>query len=271
MQDMTTNFCDLLPVGTTGTLKDTRDNKVYTVAKIANSKWENVGCWMTQNLALFGDTVLTINDTDLDSNIFTTTEQTYTLPTATNTGGFDNTKLKDSNSTDTYANQQVRNPADPDTNKYGAYYSYCAATAGTCLQGAYADIIPNSSNAGNAGNVANTTVVPANQNATSSICPKGWQLPINGGTTTDKSYSKLLSGLSGSAGSTTMRGAPYNFVYGGGVNGSSLNGAGSGGYYWSSTAISAALAYDLFFGSSLVTPSYSGGRFLGHSVRCVAR
>ncbi len=272
MQEMTHAACASQPTPAAGetsvptkTLIDIRDKKTYTIAKLKDGN-----CWMTDNLALEGGTTLTIEDSDLDPNVYINEWRTYTLPVAT-TSEFSNARVNDKNGISTYANQQVRNAANPDTNKYGAYYSWCVATAGTCLQGAYVDIIPNSGNAGNAGNVANTTIVPANQNATSSICPKGWQLPVNGSTTTDKSYGKLLSGLSGSAGSTTMQGTPYNFVYGGFVGGSSLSTAGSSGLYWSSTACSDADAYSLGFYSSSVSPSSSNLRFLGVSVRCVAR
>ncbi len=269
MQEITPTICSNTPEADTAgnhqyPLTDSRDGSTYTVAKLKDGN-----CWMTQNLALPGSTTLTINDSDLDPSVFTDASKTYTLPAAT-TSGFSNVQAKDKNGTSTYTNQQVRNPANPDTNKYGAYYSWCAATAGTCLQGAYVDIIPNSNNIGNAGNVANTTIVPANQNATSSICPKGWQLPISGSTTTNKSYKKLLNGLSGSAGSTTMRGAPYNFVYGGDVTNSSLYNAGSDGLYWSSAAFSATNAYYLYFNSSNVYPSVSNARYYGLSVRCVA-
>ncbi len=273
MQEMTHAACASQPTPAAGetsvptkTLIDIRDKKTYTIAKLKDGN-----CWMTDNLALEGGTTLTIEDSDLDPNVYINKWRTYTLPVAT-TSGFSNAQVNDKNGTATYANQQVRNAASPDTNKYGAYYSWCAATAGACLQGAYADIIPNSSNAGNAGNVANTTVIPKNQDATSSICPKGWQLPVNGNTTTDKSYNKLLSGIpDSSAGSTTIRQAPYYFVYGGYVINSSLFAAGSAGYYLSSTASSATDAYALYFLSSDVYPSSGNARYYGYSVRCVAR
>ncbi len=271
MQEMTHAACASQPTPAAGetsvptkTLIDIRDKKTYTIAKLKDGN-----CWMTDNLALEGGTTLTIEDSDLDPNVYINKWRTYTLPVAT-TSGFSNTQVNDKNGTATYPNQQVRNPVSPDANKYGAYYSWCVATAGTCLQGAYADIIPNSNNAGNAGNAANTTTLTSG-NASSSICPKGWQLPVNGNTTTDKSYGKLLSGLSGSAGSTTMQGTPYNFVYGGFVDISSLYYAGSYGYYWSSTAYSATVAYRLSFSSSGVYPSSNYDRYFGLSARCVAR
>ena len=61
-----------------------------------------------------------------------------------------------------------------------------------------------------------------------------------------------------------------NFPYAGYVNGSSLNGVGSGGNYWSRTAYSANSAYYLWFNSSDVYPADYNLRYLGFSVRCVA-
>ncbi len=278
MQEMSPHVCASMQESTATVdngkvLIDYRDKKEYKVAKLKDGN-----CWMTQNLALEGGTTLTINDSDLDPSVFTDTSKVYTLPTAITTA-FYSIQTTDKNGISTFSNQQVRNPANPDTNKYGAYYSWCVATAGTCLRGVYEDIIPNSNNAGNAGNVSNTTAVPANQNATSSICPKGWQLPVNGNTATDKSYNKLLSGFSGSTGNAIMLNSPYEFVYSGSViNYSALDYTGSRGIYWSSTgntnAISATssadnIAYSLYFFDNSVSPSANSNRYFGNSVRCV--
>ncbi len=276
MQDMNPSACSsqTTPAASattvpTKTLADSRDGNKYTISKLADGN-----CWMTDNLALPGGTTLTINDSDLDMSVFTDISKTYTLPVATN-GGFSSTQVNDKNSTATYPNQQVRNPANPDTKKYGAYYSWCAATAGTCLQGAYVDIIPNSSNAGNAGNVANTTIVPADQNATSSICPKGWQLPTSNNTDAkQKSFSGLTTAYnigSDADGSEKLRTAPLSFVYAGFATDGSMSPVGVFGRYWSSTANAATNAYNLSFASGNVNPSSYYHRYLGFSVRCVAR
>ena len=45
MQDMTTEICNASTVGQTNRLTDTRDGKLYWVAKLADNQ-----CWMTQNL-----------------------------------------------------------------------------------------------------------------------------------------------------------------------------------------------------------------------------
>ena len=53
--------------------------------------------------------------------------------------------------------------------------------------------------------------------------------------------------------------------YGGG----SVNGSGSGGYYWSSTVLDADRAWDMLFSSSTVNAGYSNYRAHGVSLRCL--
>ena len=61
------------------------------------------------------------------------------------------------------------------------------------------------------------------------------------------------------------------FVRGGYANpGYYLYYAGLEGDYWSSVGRSSSNAYYLIFDSGGVSPSYSGIRFFGQSVRCVA-
>ena len=63
---------------------------------------------------------------------------------------------------------------------------------------------------------------------------------------------------------------PYNFPYAGHVLNGSLDYVGSYGNYWSRTAKSGTVAYDLFFSSSNVGPAYNDYRYNGFPVRCVA-
>jgi hypothetical protein len=51
--------------------------------------------------------------------------------------------------------------------------------------------------------------------------------------------------------------------------GTGLDYRGSNGYYWSSSLVSAAYGYGLYFVSSGVYPAYGNLRFLGFSVRAV--
>ena len=61
------------------------------------------------------------------------------------------------------------------------------------------------------------------------------------------------------------------FVRGGYVSpGYYLDYAGYDGYYWSSVGRTSSGAYYLVFASGVVTPSGSGTRYRGQSLRCVA-
>ena len=58
-------------------------------------------------------------------------------------------------------------------------------------------------------------------------------------------------------------------VLGGNGNGSSVNNAGSNGYYWSSTWYSNTYAYYMYFYSSGVSPQNYRSKYHGFAVRCV--
>ena len=119
--------------------------------------------------------------------------------------------------------------------------------------------------------------------ATDSICPKGWQLPVNGAAN-DKSWGKLLTGTykladgttainSSANGSRALRSFPLSIVFSGyyyWVNGG-LSSRGTYGYYWSSTPYALTRAHYLNFNSTGVNPQNGYNKTFGLAVRCVAR
>ena len=128
-------------------------------------------------------------------------------------------------------------------NTYGGYYSWYTATAGT-----------------------GTAALTVNgQNAPASICPKGWRLPTGGnGGELESLYNNYPS-------NPVLRSNPVNLTLSGNVYSSSRDDQGSNGYYWSSTVYSSYGAYYLLLDTSHVYPAnYTGGKYNGHSVRCVA-
>ncbi len=133
----------------------------------------------------------------------------------------------------------------------GNYYSWGAATAG---QASY------------------ITGDSVERESMHSICPKGWRLPPNSG---DRSYASLFEAygalVSLKAGAQDIRLGPLYFVYGGNTYSKSLNGAGSVGNYWSSTATGGASNAYLMMFSDRITVSNGMNRNMGYSVRCVAR
>ncbi|MBQ9029685.1 InlB B-repeat-containing protein [Candidatus Saccharibacteria bacterium] len=101
--------------------------------------------------------------------------------------------------------------------------------------------------------------------AAQKVCPKGWRLP------TQTQYNNIATFMGGnnSTGSSTIRSAPYNFVFGGGFGSGGWNDVGSEGYYWSSAQYSSASAYFLDFHSSNLYTYYSS-KYNGISVRCIS-
>ncbi len=258
MQDMNPTVCANAAIGETKQLIDTRDLKKYWVTKLKDNN-----CWMTQNLDLdIPATGLETGDTDLTANwnSDSTTKPVATQATDAGPSGFRGTntvasydpgiKYCSENTTD-QCNLTSSNNNGHDA--VGNYYSWMAAAAGT---GVGKD---------NDGDIA-----------PSSICPKGWKLPLSGSSnsTVSGSFKYLVDAYSignNVAGSTTIKAAPLYFVYGGVAYDSSLDRVGSHGYCWSSTAASATYTYYLSFASNFVNPSDKYYRVSGYSVRCVAR
>ncbi len=141
MQDTSAStLASLMPNdGSTTVLRDLRDNNKYRITNI------NGTYWMADNLRITGTIPAAgSNFIGADFNI---------------SAGGDLT----AGDTDT-APRAHYNTADTNSATYGAYYNYCAASAGT---------------------VCDSTV---QQDATSDICPKGWRLPTYTEITTVRSY-----------------------------------------------------------------------------------
>ena len=131
----------------------------------------------------------------------------------------------------------------------GNYYQWNAATAGT-----------------------GASATSSYTNATDSICPKGWKLPI-GNSSNSGSFEGLTTAYgitSSTEGANSLRKAPLYFVPADIVESGSLD-AGHFGLYWSSTAISSNGADNLYFYSVYINPSSYNDRYCGQSVRCLAR
>lgn len=187
-------------------------------------------CWMTQNLDLDLSTSKTL--TSADTNI--SGNWTPKTSTTTTISGY-NSDTGKSYDAGNQAYEGTYNPSDPTTAHYlvGNYYQWSAATAG----------------------------YTGTSQSTQSICPAGWTLP------SQSQFQQLInSGLSGS----NFMNAPYYLLRGGDLYVSSLYGAGSYGYYWSSTLVGSSHAYYLHFYSGGVSAGLNNVRYLGLSVRCVA-
>ena len=279
MQEMTAEICQASTENETKQLTDTRDGKKYWVAKLADGN-----CWMTQNLDLDlgvkdGDTdttVLTPADSDVSSN--------WNPPRSTEKNG---TVTSNSDNTETYSwdfGLYVKNNPDD----YGSYCDQVKTMSGcegwtdvtnlTPAETEWTGSVDNTVSGNtydahflignfyqwNAATAGTGRTTSDYANATDSICPKGWRLPIS---RSGREFDTLVGDLD----STTITQAPYYFNPSGQVGSGSLRKAGYRGDYWSSTQYpSIGGAYNLYFRSGYVDPSASYVRYAGLSVRCLA-
>ncbi len=263
MQEMTPSICKQVdtpvavatPGGTnapTMKLKDTRDDSIYSIAKYPDGR-----CWMTQNLKLMGDN---LKEPVSAGNSDGTPADGWSMPRSDKYGF--------SNNTESYAFLPTANDvpenADAHVITNTGYYSWCTATAGTCVS---------SPNIGD--------------NAPSSICPKGWKLP-RGRTIGDNisndfynlfknmglDISNSLADYNATAWQSgdlaKAQSLPYNFTYVGRVTYGDMNNIDEG-YWWTRTMSNAGDAFHLLIVNNSVYPG-TGSNFLreGCAVRCIA-
>ena len=107
-----------------------------------------------------------------------------------------------------------------------------------------------------------------------SICPKNWQLPVNGDTSTNKSFAKLLAAYSITTSDELLANSSLGFKYYGDYRwsqGSEWH-QDSNGYFWSSTPTDAENAYLLLYGaSSTINSQFESTKGTGRTIRCLAR
>ena len=174
MQEFTVEMCKNMKTHEVLTLRDSRDNERYTVVKLRDNK-----CWMTQNLRL-----------KLDPAVTLTPENTNVAENWT-PGPHDKTKVSTENNVNIWSNakrEKIKSVYNVDTyDTAGVYYDWNAATANSA---------PNES--------------VKDKNATSSICPKGWRLPVSSSNVGKGEFWRLLDKYKGTAnwlsGSTKLEG-----------------------------------------------------------------
>lgn len=205
---------------------DERDGNIYTVSRLEDGK-----LWMTRNLHLGNPDspmILTSDDSDVKQN--------YILNASSKEGFV--TDDAESLYVIRYSNQENNNSLTQNMTKvveYGGYYSWCAATAGTCKD-----------------------VAIDKAQASDSICPKGWRLPTSTEMSTliNQSANKALGNFTVYAGQCDGTGFPLD--------------DSNYGYWWSSSADDNENVYRLRADNSKFD-LVSSAKNLGLSVRCVAR
>ena len=210
IQDFTLSQCQSQATSAPALVYDRRDNSAYTVRYI------NGNCWMTQNLRITG----TISATD--SNFSSPASFDVSAGGDLRGGSDTSTTAKShrADSTDTAASGSLGYTID----QLGAWYNYCAASAGEICQEA------------------------VKQDATQDICPAGWYLPSysqqNGIRSYASSFSPIYGGIyySGSLNTATTQGSwwsatsydaignQYSMYYSTGSLGISTGGKSSGRY-----------------------------------------
>ena len=286
MQDISPAVCQNSPAGATKQLTDTRDGKKYWVAKL-----EDGNCWMLQNLDLDLDPARSLTPADSDvsrvwapatatsTTIFNSNDETATLsydpglylksnPTAFNQYCTSSTSLADPSCQSAgFVDVSNRTAATtPDAELLtdqtydahylvGNYYQWNTATAGT-------------------GVTTTAATAESDTDASDSICPRGWQLPVAGpdDNTTSGSFYELLGhyDLTTSSHNGAIASSPLYLQYSGYIYQGQIYQAGYTGRYWSSTVSPANhIAYSLYFSNS-VTPTDYYFYFNGFPVRCLA-
>ena len=273
-------------------LTDKRDNQTYAVARLADGN-----CWMIENLRLeaAGTIGNNINDPSVTNEslsqgyggVFhgladpetanfsnsTTPNSLYGIegsgkPNIINTA---NHTYNDTSYAGyyfpRYRNTNTVSPASNPTTgtniaiySYGNYYTWVAAMANTEYF---------SSNDYQTSNTAGT-----------SLCPKGWRLPL--GITrinTNLSFSKLdynmggtgkkQSETAGTIQSKKWRSFPNNFLHSGSAISSVIFSRNSNGRYISSSVAYNASAYSLFISNLELDPGYYAYKSEGASIRCI--
>ena len=270
MQDFTTTQCNNLANHASQVLVDKRNNQFYRIVKaIGNTGDNNSECWMADNLSIYGQD---ISATDSDF----TSPSTYTIPapiTAT-----------DQWNTNVYSPATDTSSANPKTGKK------VEVSHGL---GDYADKTNQYGTWGEP--YYNWTVTVAKEDTTSynspsnvpdtSICPKGWTLPVNGGDndTTPKSWRHLLAKTIPNAPITTGPQLISNSILGftkyygqWGYWRASEDSQGSYGLFWSGTPSTEYQAYRIVYSSLdiyqyYINPQNSYEKGHGASIRCVLR
>ena len=258
MQDADASWCASLDIydpanseATTYTLKDKRDNSSYTIRKLADGN-----CWMVNNLKLSAET--------LNANTSRATPRTTLTPSDTDlpSGTDFDVPATDNADWGGYSYAIAAKIANSNNANYGMYYNWWAAVAST------------------------NNPTTQYQNVTTSICPKGWDLPRGQGASTYSTnndwYKLLVTGYglkdytetsSTTGNPTSFTGTAYELPFSGywHYSGTSPQAQGSSGSWWSSTVTDTDNAYLAYVNNNgrvrAGTDNYNKRR--GYSVRCM--
>lgn len=293
MQDMTSDICtNATLIDDELQVVDTRDNNIYWILKARDGK-----CWMTENLDLDLETTptnvaaLTPDNTDITAN-WTPVNATINVSSGIATGWVDDldapysVNVGDWYYTDTWYDADTDCPSTEANNRLGCNY-----LSGNANNKFNTSTYPNNGRHGRVGNYYNwpaaiavndassyssSTYSNPENNPSSSICPKGWKLPVvttytEGIMGTNDFYNLIKSYNSSLSDDVTLTASPLYFTRGGYLANGNLLFVGWNGNYWSSTVGESGSVYFLSFTSGGNDPTHTYGRVRGTSIRCIAR
>lgn len=260
------NVLESMPEGQQYQLKDSRDQKVYYISKLADNN-----IWMTQNLDLNIEAGKTYTSADTDlanskiSTNWTPTASTsntlsdwilsYTIPSSYDPGNlYWNGNITTDTRYTTINDRTVTSPlATPGGDHYhiGNYYNWTATIAM---------------------NDSSSYYWQKGRDVNQSICPAGWRLPVLTG---DKSYEDLVNSQDLSVGvSGNIHNNPAYFVYSGTLTDDRTSAfVGFGAYYWYGTVqnVSNSPSFRFQAKDNYINFKWYPLRRTGISIRCVAR
>ena len=290
LQDMSPAVCDASATGDTAQLIDSRDGKAYWIAKLQDGN-----CWMTQNLDFDLDPAQTLTPADSDVSrpwtpTIATSDSVFANTDSLGTYSYDPGLYLKSTPTDhnQYCNK-VTSLADPACGTAG--FVEVADRTPAASASATADLLTdqtydahylvgnyyqwNAATAGTGAAASTATSTTGHAEATDSICPRGWQLPIADPNESDidLSFYHLLDqyGLAANTNHGAIASSPLYLQYAGYLYQGVIYQAGYSGHYWSSsTSTDGPVNLSLYFSES-VNPTDYALYADGFPVRCLAR
>ena len=234
IQDVTLATCPTEPT----VVYDKRDDEEYLINKL-----EDGNCWMLDNLRLDAAALkepLSTDDTNMSPDV------AFTLPQSARGFGSRTDPMVNTE----YANFMVPYGNDAGEGKTGAFYNFCAASAGTVCSN-------------------------ASTNASYDICPKGWRLPKGNSLSKGGEWAAIYNTYTNKYGYPDGRekfATDLHAVRGGRYDSVGLSDERDMGLFWSSTKVfSNNIDIYLFrvYVNSVNEIDYNN-REWGYSIRCIA-
>ena len=270
IQDMTPEICaSATAINSEAYVLDVRDQTSYHIIKAQDGR-----CWMQDNLALdlTNSTVkqgLSVLNTNVDASALNSLLNGGRISGDSTTDGYATSGISSSYGGYSYSVPMIYT-ASKDTTfatdslevartwKFGVYYNYCAASAGSYCYG-------DGTNKGTSYDRPDTDI-----DAEYDICPSGWRLPTAGGSSYDGESGAIYYAYGSNPESFRIAmHAPLSGrfeFYAGRVNNQTTD-----GYFWSSTRSGDEYSHCAWLRSYSYYASGYGARWDGRSVRCIAK